>query len=186
MSVINYAEFCIEMIITCAGEAVSGVRGPLPLEEPDDDEHDEDEDKEGHGEADVEGEVRGRDLTLVSLVIAVEDGEVMTRGHQGKTARAGAVAAEDVLALAVPASIGGCGGGAGPPSELEAVHRAGGPGGPGGPVTMNRGTHLGAGLLLYRSTITPGASVNRFWAVTGPLPLLEAAPTILVIALGPL
>ena len=50
---------------------------------------------------------------------------------------------------------------------------------------MYRGTHLSAGLLLYRCTLAPGAAINRFRTVTGPLPLLEAAAAILVIALGP-
>lgn len=57
------------------------MRRPLPLQKPDDDEHHEDEHEEGHGEADVQGQVRGRDLVAAGLVIAVEDGEVMTRGH---------------------------------------------------------------------------------------------------------
>ena len=126
MSAINYAgsPVLLLLIITCAGEAVSGVRGPLPLQESDDDEHHEDEDEEGHGEADVQGQVRGRDLVAAGLVIAVEDGEVMTRGHQRQTARPGAVAAENVLALTVATSIGRSGGCTCPPSELEAVHRA--------------------------------------------------------------
>ena len=183
MAVINYAEFCIEMVITCAGQAVAGVWRSLPLEEPDDDEHHEDEDEEGHGEPDVEGEVRGGDLALVSLVIAVEDGQVMARGDQGEAARPGAVAAENVLALTVSTSISGGGGRAGPPSELEAVHRAGGPRGPGGPVTVDRGTHLGTGLLLYRCTLAAGASINRFRTVTRPLPLLKAPPALLIVAL---
>ena len=127
MSAINYAGSPVLlqlMIITCAGEAVSGVRGPLPLKESDYDEHHEDEDEEGHGEADVQGQVRCRDLVAAGLMVAVEDGEVMTRGHQRKAAGAGAVAAEDVLALTVAASIGRGGGCTRPPSELEAVHRA--------------------------------------------------------------
>ena len=83
MTAINHAgsPVLLLMIITCAGEAVSGVRRPLPLQEPDDDEHHEDKHEEGHGEADVQGQVRGRDLVAAGLVIAVEDGEVMTRGH---------------------------------------------------------------------------------------------------------
>ena len=126
MSAINYSgsPVLLQLIITCAGEAVSGVRGPLPLQEPDNDEHHEDEDEEGHGEADVQGQVRGRDLVAAGLVIAVEDREVMTRGHQRQTAGAGAVAAENVLALTVSTSIGRGGGCTRPPSELEAVHRA--------------------------------------------------------------
>ena len=55
-------------------------------------------------------------------MIPKEDGEVMTRGHQRQTADPGAVAAKDVLALTVATSIGGCGLGAGPPSELETVN----------------------------------------------------------------
>ena len=51
---------------------------------------------------------------------------------------------------------------------------------------MYWGTDLGAGLLLYRCTLAPGASINRFWAVTRPLPLLEAPPALLIVALGPL
>ena len=109
-------------MLTCASEAVSRVRRPLPLEQSDDDEHHEDKDKEGHGEADVESEVRGRELVTAGLVVSEEDGEVMARGHQRKTARPGAVAAEDILALTVATSIARGGLGAGPPSELETVH----------------------------------------------------------------
>ena len=50
---------------------------------------------------------------------------------------------------------------------------------------MHWGTDLGAGLLLYRCTLAPGTSINRFRTVTCPLPLLEAAATLLVIALRP-
>ena len=53
-------------------------------------------------------------------MIPEEDREVI-RGHQRQTVGPGAVAAEDVLALTVAASIGGGGLGACPPSELEAV-----------------------------------------------------------------
>ena len=51
---------------------------------------------------------------------------------------------------------------------------------------MDRGADLGTGLLLYRCTLASRASVDRFRAVTGPLPLLEAAATLLVVTLRPL
>ena len=50
---------------------------------------------------------------------------------------------------------------------------------------MHWGTHLGAGLLLYRCTLASGAAINRFRIITCPLPLLETSAALLVIALGP-
>ena len=81
LGVINYSEIWRnrgEMIVTCAGEAVAGVRGALPLQQADDYEHHEDEHEEGHGEADVEREVGGLYLVTRALVlITIEDGEVV-------------------------------------------------------------------------------------------------------------
>ena len=51
------------VLCTCGGEAVAGVWGPLPLQQPHDDEDHQHEHEEGHGEADVEREVGGGELT---------------------------------------------------------------------------------------------------------------------------